>query len=98
MPRWNLLEAAERENNAWRYDAIRELTNLENQHKGQFNLRLVGTHEKVLVCDEEFAMVGSHNFLTSYPGDKREFGLKTTDKNIISGLINRFEKTRSVEV
>ena len=96
--RWNLLEAAEVENNAWRYDAIIELTKLENQYKDRFNLRLIGTHEKVLVCDGKLAMVGSHNFLTSYPGDKREFGLKTTDKNIISGLINRFENARNLEV
>jgi phosphatidylserine/phosphatidylglycerophosphate/cardiolipin synthase-like enzyme len=56
------------------------------------NLKLLGTHEKFLVCDRTFAMIGSHNFLTSNcHSTEREIGLKTNDKNIIENLIRRFE-------
>jgi len=73
--RWTLLETVGKD--AWKYDALRELTNLEQQFDQLLRLKLVGTHEKFLVQDERIAMIGSHNLLTSGPSDKREFGIQT---------------------
>lgn len=94
--RWTLLESVGKD--AWKYDAIRELTNLEQQFGQQFQLKLVGTHEKFLVQDERMAMIGSHNFLTSGPSDKREFGIQTTDRNMIQFLRDRAQSVHNLEL
>jgi phosphatidylserine/phosphatidylglycerophosphate/cardiolipin synthase-like enzyme len=76
----------------WYKQKLNEFKQLQQEYPNQINLKLLGTHEKFLVCDDTFAMLGSHNFLTS--GDsstERELGLKTEDKNIIKKLIERFE-------
>ncbi|KAB8331047.1 hypothetical protein SD80_026195 [Scytonema tolypothrichoides VB-61278] len=49
----------------WKYGVLPELEKLEKEYPNQFQLKLLGTHEKFLVCDSSFAMIGSHNFLTS---------------------------------
>lgn len=94
--RWTLLESVGKD--AWKYDAIRELTNLEQQFGQQLQLKLVGTHEKFLVQDERIAMIGSHNFLTSGPSDKRELGIQTTDQNLIQFLCDRAQSVQNLEV
>lgn len=35
----------------WRYDALADLRQLETEYPNQFRLKLIGTHEKFLVCD-----------------------------------------------
>jgi DNA repair exonuclease SbcCD ATPase subunit len=78
--------------NKWKYDAIEKLTKLEEDWPDRFILTIRGTHEKFLVCDEEFAMLGSHNFLTSLPNPtEKELGIRTTDQNIIKSLIGKFD-------
>ena len=44
-----------------------------------------------IVCDRSFAMLGSHNLLTSGVGEEREIGMRTTDPNLIEKLIERYE-------
>ncbi|MEP0872984.1 phospholipase D-like domain-containing protein [Trichocoleus desertorum AS-A10] len=86
------------------YDALYKLEKLQEDFPNEFQLKLLGTHEKFLVCDRKFAMVGSHNFLTSKailkdgPSKEREVGLYTTDPRIINGLIKRFEDAENLEV
>lgn len=54
-------------------------------------LKPLGTHEKYLVCDRAWAMVGSHNLLSSGTnGGQREVGLRTDDPRIVAGLVERF--------
>jgi tetratricopeptide (TPR) repeat protein len=80
------------------YSGLNDLEKLEAAYPGRFELKLLGTHEKFFVCDHKFAMLGSHNFLTS--GDKspeREIGIRTTDPRIIEGLINLFQNGRNIE-
>ncbi|MBR8833365.1 MAG: hypothetical protein DSM106950_04800 [Stigonema ocellatum SAG 48.90 = DSM 106950] len=61
-------------------------------------MKLLGTHEKFLVCDRSWAMLGSHNFLTSGDsGSEREVGLRTNDPRIIEELISRFERAKNLE-
>jgi hypothetical protein len=80
------------------YTALPQLEKLEKDYPEQFKLKLLGTHEKFLVCDRAWAMIGSHNFLSS--GDKspeREVGLWTNDPYIIDSLIKRFESAKNLE-
>ena len=43
-------------------------------------------------------MIGSHNFLTSNcHSSERELGLRTNHKNIIEGLIDRFETAPTLD-
>ncbi len=80
------------------YTALPQLEELEKTYPQQFKLKLLGTHEKFLVCDRSWAMIGSHNFLSS--GDKsqeREVGLWTNDPYIIDSLIKRFEEAKNLE-
>ena len=69
--RQQLLCAVSRKNQGWKYNALSELKQLEQEYRGQFRLKLLGTHEKYLVCDRSFAMLGSHNFLTSGTSSRR---------------------------
>ncbi len=80
------------------YSALTELQNLRNRYRSSCKLKLLGTHEKFLVCDHSWAMLGSHNFLTS--GNKsaeREVGLQTNDPRIITDLISRFDNAKNLE-
>lgn len=80
------------------YTALPQLEELEEKYPEQFQLKLLGTHEKFLVCDRKWAMLGSHNFLSS--GDKsqeREIGLWTNDPYIIDSLIKRFDEAKNLE-
>lgn len=89
---WGHLSDRSRLGKGWRYDALKDLRQLERDYPNQFRLKLLGTHEKFLVCDSTFAMLGSHNMLTSsVQSAERELGIRTTDANIIQGLINRFD-------
>lgn len=89
---WGYLSDRSRIGKGWWYDALKDLQQLERDYPNQFRLKLLGTHEKFLVCDATFAMLGSHNLLTSnVQSAEREVGIRTTDLHIIQGLINRFD-------
>jgi len=80
------------------YIALPKLEELEQQYPHQLRLKLLGTHEKYLVCDRSFAMLGSHNFLASGARDsEREVGLRTNDPRLITNLIERFEVAADLE-
>ena len=77
--------------NRWYDDGIPQLTALQQAHSGKIVLRLLGTHEKFLICDNEWALITSYNFLTSSAtSPEREIGLVTNDQNIIKKLIERY--------
>ncbi len=78
------------------YDSLQQATSLADRYPN-FKLKLIGTHEKYLVCDRSFAMLGSHNFLTSGVGEEREIGIRTTDPNLIDRLIERYEQAPNLE-
>lgn len=96
---WGYLSDRNRIGIGWRYDAVRDLRQLERDYPGQFRLKLLGTHEKFLVCDSTLAMLGSHNMLTSSAQSaEREVGIRTTDPDIIQGLIDRFDGAEAQDV
>lgn len=84
---------------SWKYNALSKLECLEKEYPQQFNLKLIGTHEKYLVCDCSFAMIGSHNFLTSGDrSDEREVGMRFDDTKTISELVKNFDSLDDLEV
>lgn len=95
---WGHLSDRNRIGIGWRYNALPALRQMERDYPGLFRLKLLGTHEKFLVCDSAFAMLGSHNMLTSsIQSAEREVGIWTTDPYIVQGLIDRFEKAQVVD-
>ena len=79
------------------YNTLKQARSLANKYPN-FKLKLIGTHEKYLVCDRAFAMLGSHNFLTSGIGEEREIGMKITDPDLIEELIVRYEQAPDREL
>lgn len=80
------------------YTALSSLENLEKEYSTNFHLKLIGTHEKFLVCDSAWGMLTSHNFLCS--GDRsaeREIGLITNDIGILQKLVSRYNTAKNLE-
>ena len=72
-----------------RYDAINIF-----QRSERVQLKLLGTHEKFLICDDQWALITSYNFLSASDlNSEREVALLTYDKNIIAELINHYESS-----
>ena len=92
---WGKLEDLARDQiDTFWYGALPRLRDLQNKHPGYLNLKELGTHEKFLVCDNNFAMLGSHNFLTSKESSPEfEVGILIKDTNTIQKLINRFDES-----
>jgi len=94
----DFLQAVKANNRKDMYEALPDLEDLE-KYSDRFKLKLLGTHEKFLVSDNRFAMLGSHNFLTSGVSKReREIGLRTNDSRIIEGLIERFDSAPILNV
>lgn len=93
---WGYLSDCNQIDLSWQYDALAQLKQVEREYPDSFKLKLLGTHEKFLVCDSTFAMLGSHNLLTSgAQNTAREVGIRTTDPLIIQGLSNRFDSAQA---
>lgn len=75
------------------YSAVNEVYNLQTDYPNLLTLKVLGTHEKFLVCDRKFAMLGSHNYLTSNTSsNERELGIKTDSPELIDKLIELFDR------
>lgn len=82
--------------NDWHYNALSDLSELQIEYDRLLQLKVLGTHEKFLVCDRQFAMLGSHNYLTSdTKSSEREIGLKTDNLEIIDKLIKLFDRAEA---
>lgn len=96
---WGYLGDRATPGKGWRYNALPDLRQLEIQYPNRFKLKLIGTHEKFLVCDRTFALLGSHNLLASGTGsNEREVGIRTTDPQIIHQLRDRFDNIVAQEL
>ena len=83
----------------WKYGGIPILEKIQNDYPNLLTLKVIGTHEKFLIADNNLAMLGSHNFLTSGESSaERELGLKTNDSHIIGQLITRFNQPNISEI
>jgi PLD-like domain len=75
------------------YGAVESMYKLQDNSKGLLTFKILGTHEKFLVCDRKFAMIGSHNYMTSNnSSNERELGLKTDSPETIDNLIELFDR------
>lgn len=92
---WGKLEDLARDQiDTFWYGALPKLRQLQNEHPEFLYLKGLGTHEKFLVCDNNFAMLGSHNFLTSKESSPEfEVGILIKDTNTIQDLIKRFDES-----
>jgi PLD-like domain len=80
----------------WAYSAVPWFYELQVQYPDLLKLKILGTHEKFLVCDRQFAMLGSHNYLTSdTKSSEREIGLKTDSPELIDQLIEIFDRAEA---
>lgn len=79
------------------YSKLSFINSLASSYPDNFHMKVIGTHEKYLVCDRRLAMLGSHNYLSSIKNDaEREVGLSTTDPGIIDKLLKRFENAPDI--
>jgi hypothetical protein len=79
----------------WKYTALKSLKEKAEKYPGQLDLRILGTHEKYLICDNKFCIIGSHNFLTS--GDssnEKEIGVLLTEQKMIQRTRDRFLQSK----
>jgi phosphatidylserine/phosphatidylglycerophosphate/cardiolipin synthase-like enzyme len=102
MDRFKLKQISDRRSGDWKYKALEWLSELEQESQGRLQLKLLYTHQKYLVCDNQFTMIGSHNFLTSKPAEHKygrspdsEVGIKTNDPALIKEIVDNYRKTRN---
>lgn len=76
------------------YGAVNWVYDLHAKYPDLLTLKILGTHEKFLVCDDKFAMLGSHNYMTSHSSSsEREVGIKTDSPETIDKLIELFDRS-----
>jgi tetratricopeptide (TPR) repeat protein len=74
------------------YDVLNQLTELKKQYPDQFRFKVLGTSEHFLVCDRSFAILGTPSMATaSVVFPKAMVGLRTTNAQVIQGLVERFD-------
>lgn len=74
------------------YDTLNQLTQLKRQYPDQFRFKVLGTSENFLVCDRSFAILGAQSLpIASAVFPQAAVGLRTTDHEVIQGLVDRFD-------
>jgi hypothetical protein len=76
------------------YGALPELLRLRKRYK-RLHLKLIGTREKLIVCDRSWALLGGQHFLCDIGGHgANDPGLFTTDKKIVAEISQRFNTAK----
>jgi tetratricopeptide (TPR) repeat protein len=72
---------------------LSQLTQLKRNYPNQFRFKVLGTNENFLVCDRTYTVLGIQPVATrSAAFPELALGLKTSNPDIIQGLIERFEQ------
>jgi tetratricopeptide (TPR) repeat protein len=74
------------------HKTLHQLTQLKRQYPAQFRFKVLGTDEHFLVCDRSYAVLGTQSVATAsavFP--QAAVGLRTTDGEVIQGLVDRFD-------
>lgn len=74
------------------HKTLNQLTQLKRQYPAQFRFKVLGTDENFLVCDRSYAVLGAESVATAsavFP--QAAVGLRTTDGDVIQGLVDRFD-------
>lgn len=78
----------ERDPNGY-YRMLPHLLELKKRHK-RLTLKLLGTAERVVVCDRDWALLGGHHLLCRVINGTPELGLHTNDPHVVGDLVERF--------
>jgi hypothetical protein len=78
-------------------EALKRLRSMGERAKGRLRVVEVGnTHEKLVICDDQYAILTSFNFLSFNPrpgkGIRRETGYRITDRAAVADLKARIGK------
>lgn len=71
------------------YRLLPQLLELKKRHK-RLTLKLLGTAERIVVCDRDWALLGSHHLLCHVASNTPEVGLYTNDPHVVLDLGQRF--------
>lgn len=83
-------------------EIINRLNKLQITNKNLKLIKLANTHEKVLICDDDFVVVTSFNWL-SFKGDpkrgfRQETGVYTKRKEMIYSMISNLEERMNIPI
>jgi phosphatidylserine/phosphatidylglycerophosphate/cardiolipin synthase-like enzyme len=72
-------------------EALRRLREMGDRARGRLRVVDVGnTHEKIVICDDQYVILTSFNFLSFNPrpgkGLRREMGYRITDAAIVADV------------
>ncbi|MEN9248001.1 MAG: hypothetical protein Q6L19_07590 [Gloeomargarita sp. GMQP_bins_69] len=81
---------------SWKYNALPDLEQLEQEFPEQFHLKFLGTQEHYLVSDDRLALLGSQALLGN-PNPSREISLKTDDPHLCQDLRRRFQRATDLD-
>ncbi|OAB61464.1 hypothetical protein AY599_26965 [Leptolyngbya valderiana BDU 20041] len=70
------------------YRLLPQLLGLKKRYK-RLDLKLLGTADRLVTCDREWALLGGRHLLCSH--DEEEVGLYTSDPHVVSDLVDRFD-------
>lgn len=71
---------------------LTQLTQLKRDYPDQFRFKVLGTTEQFLVCDRTSAVLGAASIATaSVVFPEAAVGLRTTNPQVIQGLVDRFD-------
>ncbi|WP_159788659.1 hypothetical protein [Sodalinema gerasimenkoae] len=71
------------------YRLLPQLLDLKKRHK-RLTLKLLGTAERIVVCDRDWALIGGHHLLCHAATNTPEVGLHTNDPHVVLDLSQRF--------
>ncbi|TVR12872.1 MAG: hypothetical protein EA395_05030 [Phormidium sp. GEM2.Bin31] len=71
------------------YRLLPQLLDLKKRHK-RLTLKLLGTAERMIVCDRDWALLGGHHLLCHAATNTPEVGLYTNDPHVVLDLSQRF--------
>ena len=71
------------------YRLLPQLLELKKCHK-RLTLKLLGTSERIIVCDRDWALLGGHHLLCHAATNTPEVGLYTNDPHVVVDLSQRF--------
>jgi tetratricopeptide (TPR) repeat protein len=71
---------------------LTQLNELRQHYPRQFRFKVLGTDDSFLVCDHDYAILGSHVNLQSQLFPRLLVGLRTNHSQVIARLLERFEQ------
>ncbi len=90
-PRYIQAKASVRADQGFLKQILTQLNDLRQQYPDRFCFKVLGTDDSFLVCDRDYAILGSHLKLQSQSFPRLSVGLRTNNLEVIEHLLERFE-------